>query len=146
MPNGYAFVIVLILIALVGGLVYCSFEINDLPSQLETAKRVNNTTIDQLTSCQQKEATCQADSAGYPAKAGRRQCRHQQLRNQTACGPVVPVTPTTSIGTTQTPRQQPQVTPEISAASSRSWSPAWELGAGPGLPARGRGLPLGRLV
>ena len=54
MPNGYAFVIVLILIALVGGLVYCGFEINDLRSRLDTAVQVNNTTIDQLTSCQQK--------------------------------------------------------------------------------------------
>jgi hypothetical protein len=101
MPNGYAFVIVLILIALVGGLVYCSFEINDLRSRLETAERVNNTTIDQLTSCQQKEATCQADLQDTRQKLEGANAAIEQLRNQTACGPVVPVTPATSIGTTQ---------------------------------------------
>jgi len=101
MPNGYAFVIVLILIALVGGLVYCGFEINDLRSRLETAVQVNNTTIDQLTSCQQKEAACQAELQDTRQKLDVANAAIEQLKKQTVCGPVAPITPAGSTGTSQ---------------------------------------------
>lgn len=84
-----------------GGLVYCGFEINDLRGRLDTAVQVNNTTIDQLTSCQQKEATCQADLQDNRQKLEVANAAIEKLRNGTACGPVVPVTPAASSGTSQ---------------------------------------------
>lgn len=101
MPNGYAFVIVLILIALVGGLVWCGFTINELQTRITELNLTAQAITDQAAACQTEKNSCQTELQNRERQLAEAEAIIQQLKAQSASGPVVPATPAAGSGAVQ---------------------------------------------
>ena len=107
MPNGYAFVIVLILIALVGGLVWCGFTINELQTSITELTLTAQAITDQAAACQAEKDSCQAELQNRERQLAEAQAIIQQLKIQSTCVPAVPATSAAGTGTSQSASGDP---------------------------------------